>query len=64
MLETEKVFKIVHEYCSDHLSVGYNQLDKHIEDLLNPAVDVSPLLKFYNLLAKDANFRLPSRALL
>ena len=64
MLETERVFKIIHEYCSDNLSVGYNLLDKHIEELLKPHVDVSPLLKFYNLLAKETYFRLPSKALL
>jgi len=64
MLETEKVFKIVHEYCSEYLNVGYNMVDKTIEDLLKPNQDVSPLLKFFNLLAKATNFRLPSRSLL
>jgi hypothetical protein len=64
MLETEKAFKIVHEYCSDHLNVGYNMIDKTIEDLLKPNQDVSPLLKFFDLLAKHTNFRLPSRSLL
>jgi len=64
MLETEKVFKIVHEYCSDYLDVGYNMIDKSIEDLLKPNQDVSPLLKFFDMLAKSSNFRLPSRSLL
>jgi len=39
-------------------------VDKTIEDLLKPNQDVSPLLKFFNLLAKATNFRLPSRSLL
>ena len=64
MLETEKAFKIVHDYCSEYLNVGYNMIDKSIEDLIKPNVDVSPLLKFYNLIAKNANFRLPNRSLL
>ena len=64
MLQTEQTFKIVHEYCSDYLNVGYNMIDRSIEELLNPKQDVSPLLKFFNMLAKDSNFRLPNRSLL
>ena len=64
MRRAEKVFGMIHDYCKDSLSVGYNLLDKHIEDLLNPDSTVSPLLKYFNLLAKDTNFRLPSKSLL
>lgn len=64
MRQAEKVFSMIHDYCKDSLSVGYNLLDKQIEDLLNPNSTVSPLLKYFNLLAKDTNFRLPSKSLL
>ena len=39
-------------------------LDKHIEELLNPKSDVSPLLKYFNHLARHSNFRIPSKKLL
>lgn len=55
---------MIHEYCKESLSVGYNLLDKQIEELLNPNVTVSPLLKYFDLLAKDTNFRLPCKSLL
>ena len=64
MRQTEKVFSMIHEYCKESLSVGYNLLDKQIEELLNPNVTVSPLLKYFDLLAKDTNFRLPCKSLL
>lgn len=51
MNDAEKVFKVVHEYCKEHLTVSYNMLDKHIEDLLNPKITVSPLLKYFNAIA-------------
>jgi len=64
MRQAEKVFKMIHDYCAENLSVSYNLLDKHIEDLLNPSCVVSPLLKYFNDLARHSNFRLPSIALL
>lgn len=64
MRQAEKVFKMIHDYCKENLEVSYNMLDKHIEDLLEPDCTVSPLLKYFNLLAKDSNFRLPCRTLL
>lgn len=60
----EKVFKMIHEYCVENLQVGPNQLDKHIDDLMDPYKTVSPLLKYYNDLAKHCNFRLPLKSLL
>lgn len=64
MRNAERVFKVVREYCKDQLSISYNMLDKHIEDLLDPKAVVSPLLKYFNELARYSNFRLPCRALL
>ena len=64
MRQAEKVFTTMHGYCADSLSVSHNLLDKHIEDLLDPSEDVSPLLKYFNDLARHSNFRLPSRSLL
>lgn len=46
------------------MSIGYNMLDKHVEDLLDPNVVVSPLLKYFNALAGKTNFRLPCKSLL
>jgi len=62
--QIEKVFKMLHDYCSENLTIGYNQLDKHVEELLDSKVTVSPLLKYYNHLAKHCNFRLPCQSLL
>jgi hypothetical protein len=39
-------------------------LNAHIEDLLNPDITVSPLLKYFNEIARYTNFRLPCEALL
>ena len=64
MRQSEKAFTIIKEYCKESLSVGYNMLDKHIEDLLNTTTDVSPLLKYFNDLARDTNFRIPCKSLL
>ena len=64
MRQAEQVFKMIHDYCRENLTVGYNLLDKHIEDLLEPECVVSPLLKYFNDLAKHTNFRLPSVSLL
>jgi hypothetical protein len=64
MRQAEKVFKMIHDYCRENLTVSYNLLDKHIEDLLDPECVVSPLLKYFNDLAKHSNFRLPSLAVL
>ena len=64
MKNAEKVFKVVREYCKDQLNISYNMLDKHIEELLDPKATVSPLLKYFNELARFSNFRLPCRALL
>lgn len=60
MERTENVFRTIWKYCKDHLAGGYRMVDKHIEDLMNPDVEVSPLLKFYNELAEHTNLRLPS----
>ena len=64
MMQADKVFKLIHEYCKENLSVSYNLLDKHIEDLLEPGRTVSPLLKYFNDLAKYCYFRLPVRSVL
>ena len=64
MRQAEKVFNIIHNYCKDNIDVGYNLIDKHFEDLLDPKINISPLLKYFNLMAKHTNFRLPSRAVL
>ena len=64
MRQAEKVFKMIHDYCKENLSISHNMLDKHIEDLMNPEIIVSPLLKYFDDLARDCHFRLPSKALL
>ncbi len=64
MEQIEKVFKMIHDYCAENLSVSYNMIDKHIDDILDPKVTVSPLLKYFNELAKHCNFRLPCLSLL
>jgi hypothetical protein len=55
---------MIHDYCRENLTVSYNMLDKHVEDLLDPECVVSPLLKYFNDLARYSNFRLPSLAVL
>ena len=55
---------MIHDYCAENLSVSYNMIDKHIDDMLDPKVTVSPLLKYFNELAKHCNFRLPCLSLL
>jgi hypothetical protein len=64
MEKTEKVFKLIHNFCKENLEVGYTMLNQHIEELLDPKKEVSPLLKYYNDLVKFSNFRLPSTTLL
>jgi hypothetical protein len=64
MLRAEKIFKMIHDYCRENLSISYNLLDKHIEELLDPEATVSPLLKYFNDLARYSNFKLPSVAML
>ena len=64
MEQVEKVFKMIHDYCSESLSVSYNMIDKHIDDMIDPKVTVSPLLKYFNELVKHCNFRLPCTSLL
>lgn len=55
---------MIHDYCAENLSVSYNMIDKHIDDILDPKVTVSPLIKYFNELAKHCNFRLPCLSLL
>lgn len=64
MRQADKVFKMIHDYCRENLTVSYNLLDKHVDDLLDPNCIVSPLLKYFNDLAKHSNFRLPSLSVL
>jgi len=64
MRQIDKVFRLIHDYCKENLTIGYNLLDKHIEDILDPSCTVSPLLKYFNDLAKHCYFRLPARSLL
>ena len=64
MRQAERVFKMIHDYCGENLSISYNLLDKHIEDLLDPKCTVSPLLKYFNDLAKHCYLRLPAKNLL
>ena len=64
MRQADKVFKMIHDCCRENLTVSYNLLDKHVEDLLDPDCVVSPLLKYFNDLARHSNFRLPSLAVL
>ena len=64
MVKAEKIFNMIHDYCRENLSVSYNLLDKHIEELIDPESTVSPLLKYFNDLAKYSNFKLPSVAML
>ena len=64
MRENEKRFTMMHNYCAEALSVSHKELDAAIEDLLDPKKDVSPLLKYFNDLARHSNFRLPSKSLL
>jgi hypothetical protein len=64
MVKAEKIFNMIHDYCRENLSVSYNLLDKHIDELIDPDSTVSPLLKYFNDLAKYSNFKLPSVAIL
>ena len=64
MMKAEKIFNTIHDYCRENLSVSYNLLDKHIEELIDPDATVSPLLKYFNDLARHSNFKLPSVAML
>ena len=49
--KVEKVFSLIHNFCAESLLTGNNLLEKHIEDLINPEYEVSPLLKYFNDLA-------------
>jgi hypothetical protein len=64
MLKADKVFNMIHTYCRENLEISHNLLDKHVEELINPDSTVSPLLKYFNDLAKYSNFKLPSVAML
>lgn len=64
MIKAERVFKMIHDYCRENLEVSYNLLDRHVEELIDPESTVSPLLKYFNDLAKHSNFKLPSVAML
>ena len=57
--QVEKVFTMMHNFCAEDLMQGSNRLERHVEDLLNPKLTVSPLLKYFNELAKHCYFRLP-----
>lgn len=53
------------DFCQQQLSYGYRDVNKQIERLLSAEQhDVSPLLKFYNELYHNSNFRLPAKSLL
>jgi len=64
MKQSERAFKLIKEYCREQLSVSDYLLNKHIDDLLNAKTDVSPLLKYFNDLARHTNFRMPCKSLL
>lgn len=64
MKQVEKVFQMIHDYCSENLQISNKMLDRHINDLLDPTLTVSPLLKYFNELARYCYFRLPCMALL
>jgi sugar diacid utilization regulator len=64
MLEVERVFTMIHNYCAESLTTSNRMLEKHVTDLLNPELTVSPLLKYFNDLAKHCHFRLPLPAVL
>ena len=64
MKQVEKVFSMIQAYCAENLTISYKMLDRHINDLLDPNLSVSPLLKYFNELARHCYFRLPSMAML
>jgi len=64
MRQSEKAFNLIKEYCKQNLSISDNLLNRHIEDLLNCQTDVSPLLKYFNDVARHTNFRMPCKSLL
>jgi len=53
------------EFCINQLNYSYRDANSHIEKLLKKSeTEVSPLLKFYNELAKNTRFRMPLKSLL
>lgn len=64
MLEVERVFTMIHNYCAESLTTSNQMLERHIADLLNPMKPASPLLTYFNELAKHCHFRLPVPAML
>ncbi len=52
-------------FCKNQLNFSFRDVDRNIESLiLRPDQEISPLLKFYNELAGNSNFRLPIKGLL
>ncbi|CDW75315.1 synaptobrevin vamp-like protein [Stylonychia lemnae] len=63
--KVQDTFQRMKEFCIQQLNYSYRDANSHIEKLLKKSeTEVSPLLKFYNELAKNTRFRMPLKSLL
>ena len=63
--KVQDTFQRMKEFCINQLNYSYRDANSHIEKLLKKSeTEVSPLLKFYNELAKNTRFRMPLKSLL
>ena len=63
--KVQETFKRLKDFCAEQLGYSFRDANKQVEKLLKKKFqDVSPLLKFYNELAANTNFKMPLRSLL
>lgn len=61
----EEIFDKMRLFCKNQLNFSFRDVDRNIDSLIiRSEQEISPLLKFYNELAGNSNFRLPVRSLL
>eukprot|EP00347_Sterkiella_histriomuscorum_P004147 403361575 len=63
--KVQETFQKMKDFCAQQLNYNYRDANAQIDRLLKKSEhEVSPLLKFYNELAKNSKFRMPLKALL
>ena len=62
MVKADKVFKEIMEYCKKMLKISHTNLNRHLDRMiLSKDAKPSVMLKYYNELLKDTNFRIPAK---
>lgn len=63
--KVQETFQRMKDFCSEQLNYSFRDANKQVEKLLKKSYqDVSPLLKFYNELSTNTNFKMPLKSLL